>query len=163
VKTLRKKDSLRTFAASGRSEKQKNQNRASNRPACAWIGDDECANESDWIQPMGEPIVRLACGAKPVKLALAGSCRRKDLRAPETKFRPRPSRSVTGPLVGKKGKANPSGFAPVVSKALGDCYLLAVSHVMDATLVTFDQGLASACRKARQPVRLLEPRALAGG
>ena len=41
-------------------------------------------------------------------------------------------------------------------KALGDCYLLAVSQVIDATLVTFDQGLASACQKARQPVRLLK-------
>jgi predicted nucleic acid-binding protein len=42
-------------------------------------------------------------------------------------------------------------------KALGDCYLLAVSQVTDATLVTFDRGLASACRKARQRVALLEP------
>jgi hypothetical protein len=42
-------------------------------------------------------------------------------------------------------------------KALGDCYLLAVSQVTNATLVTFDRGLASACRKARQPVALLEP------
>ncbi|MGA3027007.1 MAG: TA system VapC family ribonuclease toxin [Bryobacteraceae bacterium] len=48
-------------------------------------------------------------------------------------------------------------------KALGDCYLLAVSQVTDATLVTFDRGLASACQKARQRVTLLEPRALAGG
>ena len=40
-------------------------------------------------------------------------------------------------------------------KALGDCYLLAVSQVADATLVTFDRGLASACQKARQPVALL--------
>ncbi len=40
-------------------------------------------------------------------------------------------------------------------KALGDCYLLAVSQVAEATLVTFDRGLASACRKARQPVMLL--------
>ena len=40
-------------------------------------------------------------------------------------------------------------------KALGDCYLLAVSQITDATLVTFDQGLASACRKARQPVLLM--------
>ncbi len=48
-------------------------------------------------------------------------------------------------------------------KALGDCYLLAVSQVTDATLVTFDRGLASACRKARQRVTLLEPPALAGG
>jgi toxin-antitoxin system PIN domain toxin len=48
-------------------------------------------------------------------------------------------------------------------KALGDCYLLAVGQVADATLVTFDRGLASACQKARQRVALLEPRALAGG
>jgi predicted nucleic acid-binding protein len=41
-------------------------------------------------------------------------------------------------------------------KALGDCYLLAVSQISEATLVTFDRGLASACRKARQPVTLLE-------
>jgi predicted nucleic acid-binding protein len=40
-------------------------------------------------------------------------------------------------------------------KALGDCYLLAVSQVADATLVTFDRGLASACQKARQSVTLL--------
>ena len=40
-------------------------------------------------------------------------------------------------------------------KALGDCYLLAVSQIADATLVTFDRGLASACQKARQPVTLL--------
>jgi predicted nucleic acid-binding protein len=48
-------------------------------------------------------------------------------------------------------------------KALGDCYLLAVSQVTDATLVTFDRGLASSGQKARQPVTLLEPRTLAGG
>jgi predicted nucleic acid-binding protein len=48
-------------------------------------------------------------------------------------------------------------------KVLGDCYLLAVSQVTDATLVTFDRGLASACHKARHRVALLEPRALAGG
>ena len=47
-------------------------------------------------------------------------------------------------------------------KALGDCYLLAVSQVTDATLATFDRGLASACQKARQRVALLEPRTLAG-
>ena len=41
-------------------------------------------------------------------------------------------------------------------KALGDRYLLAVSQLTDATLVTFDRGLASACRKARQPFTLLE-------
>ena len=40
-------------------------------------------------------------------------------------------------------------------KALGDCYLLAVSRVTDGTLVTFDRGLASACQKARQRVALL--------
>jgi toxin-antitoxin system PIN domain toxin len=34
-------------------------------------------------------------------------------------------------------------------KALGDCYLLAVSQVTNATLVTFDRGLASVCEKAR--------------
>jgi uncharacterized protein len=43
-------------------------------------------------------------------------------------------------------------------KALGDCYLLAVGKVANATLVTFDRGLASACRKARQPVMLLATR-----
>jgi toxin-antitoxin system PIN domain toxin len=43
-------------------------------------------------------------------------------------------------------------------KALSDCYLLAVGQVMDATLVTFDRGLESACRKARQRVALLRPR-----
>jgi len=46
-------------------------------------------------------------------------------------------------------------------KALGDRYLLAASQVTDSTLVTFDQGLASACHKARHPVALLEPRRLA--
>ena len=40
-------------------------------------------------------------------------------------------------------------------KALGDCYLLAVSQVTDATLVTFDRGLASLCQTARQRVALL--------
>ena len=40
-------------------------------------------------------------------------------------------------------------------KALGDCYLLAVSQVANATLVTYDRGLASACQKARQRVILL--------
>jgi predicted nucleic acid-binding protein len=48
-------------------------------------------------------------------------------------------------------------------KALGDCYLLAVSQITAATLVTFDHGLASACRKARQPVTLLETRPAAAG
>ena len=45
-------------------------------------------------------------------------------------------------------------------KALGDCYLLAVSQVTGATLVTFDRGLASACQKARQRFTLLEPLSL---
>jgi len=40
-------------------------------------------------------------------------------------------------------------------KALGDCYLLAVSQVTNATLVTFDRSLASACQKAHQRVTLL--------
>jgi predicted nucleic acid-binding protein len=40
-------------------------------------------------------------------------------------------------------------------KALGDCYLLAVCQVTDATLVTLDRGLASTCEKARQRVVLL--------
>jgi len=46
-------------------------------------------------------------------------------------------------------------------KALGDCYLRAVSQVTDATLVTFDRGLASECQKFRQRVALLEPGAWA--
>jgi toxin-antitoxin system PIN domain toxin len=41
-------------------------------------------------------------------------------------------------------------------KALGDCYLLAVCRITDATLVTFDGGLASACQKVRQRFTLLE-------
>ena len=48
-------------------------------------------------------------------------------------------------------------------KALGDGYLLAVSQVTGATLVTFDRGRASACQKSRQRVALLEPGTLAGG
>jgi len=40
-------------------------------------------------------------------------------------------------------------------KALGDCYLLAISQVTNTTLVTLDRGLASACQKARQRVTLL--------
>jgi toxin-antitoxin system PIN domain toxin len=42
-------------------------------------------------------------------------------------------------------------------KALGDCYLLAASQSANATLATFDRGLASACQKAGQRVILLEP------
>lgn len=41
-------------------------------------------------------------------------------------------------------------------KALGDCYLIGVSQMADATLVTFDRGLSSACRKVGQAVQLLE-------
>jgi hypothetical protein len=41
-------------------------------------------------------------------------------------------------------------------KALGDCYLLAASQVANATLVTLDRGLASACQKAGQRVALLQ-------
>ena len=48
-------------------------------------------------------------------------------------------------------------------KALGDCYLRAVSQVTDTTLVTFDRGLASACQKARQRVTLLETGTVPGG
>jgi uncharacterized protein len=48
-------------------------------------------------------------------------------------------------------------------KALGDCYLLAVSQISEATLVTFDRGLASACRKARQSVELLETNSTSKG
>lgn len=47
-------------------------------------------------------------------------------------------------------------------KALGDCYLIGVSQVTSATLVTFDGGLALACQKAHQRVVLLEPHILAG-
>ena len=41
-------------------------------------------------------------------------------------------------------------------KALADRYLLAVSQSVNATLVTFDRGLASICNDVRQPVQLLE-------
>jgi hypothetical protein len=48
-------------------------------------------------------------------------------------------------------------FARLYSpKALGDCYLLAVSRTTSTTLVTLDRGLESAGRKAKQPVLLLE-------
>lgn len=40
-------------------------------------------------------------------------------------------------------------------KAIGDYYLLAVSQVTDATLVTFDRALASACEKAENAAALL--------
>jgi toxin-antitoxin system PIN domain toxin len=41
-------------------------------------------------------------------------------------------------------------------KAVGDCYLLAVSQVTGATLVTFDRGLASAAQKVGHSFKLLE-------
>jgi toxin-antitoxin system PIN domain toxin len=41
-------------------------------------------------------------------------------------------------------------------KALGDCYLVAVSRVSNSTLVTFDRALAAACQMMTQPVQLLE-------
>jgi len=41
-------------------------------------------------------------------------------------------------------------------KALGDCYLLALSQGLDASLVTFDQGLAKAARRIHHSVVLLE-------
>ncbi len=41
-------------------------------------------------------------------------------------------------------------------KALGDCYLMAVSQSLGTTLVTLDKALATACRKAKQPVILLD-------
>jgi toxin-antitoxin system PIN domain toxin len=40
-------------------------------------------------------------------------------------------------------------------KSLGDCYLLAFSQSVGATLVTFDKALAASCRKAAQPATLL--------
>ena len=72
-------------------------------------------------------------------------------------------RPETGELDGAFRAATRSVSRLSSPKALGDCYLLAVSQVTDATLVTFDRGLASACQKARQRVALLEPRTLAGG
>ena len=41
-------------------------------------------------------------------------------------------------------------------RVIGDCYLMAVAGAVHSTLVTFDRGLANACRKAGQPVTLLE-------
>lgn len=52
----------------------------------------------------------------------------------------------------KLGRGVTGLWAPT---ALGDCYLRAVSQVTDATLVTFDRGLASVCHKAHQRVALL--------
>ncbi len=40
-------------------------------------------------------------------------------------------------------------------KSLGDCYLIAFSQSVGATLVTFDKALAASCRKAAQPATLL--------
>ena len=84
----------------------------------------------------------------------------------EAQFRPKPSYDpwLEDPRVGIRQEpfelemAFRAATHPVSRlsspKALGDCYLLAVSQVIDATLVTFDQGLASACQKARQRVGL---------
>ncbi len=44
-------------------------------------------------------------------------------------------------------------------KALADRYLIAVSETSDATLVTFDRALASACQEAMHPVTLLKTEA----
>jgi hypothetical protein len=53
-------------------------------------------------------------------------------------------------------RAASSAFSGQASpKALGDSYLMAVSQVSGSILVTFDRGLASACQKAQQRVRLL--------
>jgi predicted nucleic acid-binding protein len=41
-------------------------------------------------------------------------------------------------------------------KSLGDCYLMAVSQSLDATLVTFDRALAAACEQAKHAATLLE-------
>jgi toxin-antitoxin system PIN domain toxin len=47
-------------------------------------------------------------------------------------------------------------FARTASpKALGDCYLRAISQATKSVLVTFDVALASACAKDRQHVALL--------
>jgi predicted nucleic acid-binding protein len=40
-------------------------------------------------------------------------------------------------------------------KALGDCYLLALSQAFASTLVTFDAGLADLAAKRRHPVVLI--------
>ncbi|MGA9626326.1 MAG: PIN domain-containing protein [Bryobacteraceae bacterium] len=72
-------------------------------------------------------------------------------------------RQETAELDGAFRAATRSVYRLSSPKALGDCYLLAVSKVTGATLVTFDRGLASNCQKARQRVALLEPRTLAGG
>jgi toxin-antitoxin system PIN domain toxin len=46
-------------------------------------------------------------------------------------------------------------------KALGDCYLIAASQSLDATLVTFDKALAAACHTMNLPATLLDrPRLL---
>ena len=41
-------------------------------------------------------------------------------------------------------------------KALGDCYLMAISQSLGTTLVTLDKALATVCRKANHPVILLD-------
>ena len=40
-------------------------------------------------------------------------------------------------------------------KAVGDCYLLALSRSLNATLVTLDSGVADLTGRAKQPVTLL--------
>jgi len=79
-------------------------------------------------------------------------------------FRPAKSPPVTGPLVGRKrsgqsqavlaGKIPATSYLPdppvskfASPKALGDCYLLALSESLGATPVTLDRALASACEK----------------
>jgi len=67
-------------------------------------------------------------------------------------------RWLEDPRVGIAFRAATRPFFRLSSpKALGDGYLLAVSQVTDATLVTFDRSLASASQKSHQRVVLLEP------
>ncbi len=71
-------------------------------------------------------------------------------------------RQETGELDAAFRAATRPVFRLSSPKALGDCYLLAASRVANATLVTFDRGLASACQKSGQRVALLEPGEPAG-
>jgi predicted nucleic acid-binding protein len=50
--------------------------------------------------------------------------------------------------------APPAGVS--APKAMGDCYLLALSQATGSTLVTFDAGLAALARKAHLDVVLLD-------
>jgi hypothetical protein len=45
-------------------------------------------------------------------------------------------------------RSDECGVTLVFTEGVADCYLLAVSRIADATLLTFDRGLASTCRKA---------------